>query len=119
MLRYPADRARNAMAAARRAEQRGANQSAGRGAIHISGQRGSRPLPRYARAAVTRQARKAARKRRLFADAMEVSPERAVAEGPEFGGSAAEAAADPEHDETLEQRAGFKSDFPGIFAAQE
>src|SRR5579863_7766498 len=111
MLRYPADHATNATAPATRAGQRGASQSTGRGAIHISGQRGSRPLPKYARVAVTRQARKAARKRRLFADAMEVSPERAVAEGPEFVGSAAEAAADPEHHEALEQRARFKSDF--------
>src|SRR5579872_7477533 len=105
MLRYPADHATNATAAARRAEQRGASQSTGRGAIHISGQRGSSPLPKYARAAVRRQARRAAKRRRLFADAMEVSPERAMTEGPEFFGSAAEAAADPEHHEALEQRA--------------
>lgn len=48
-----------------------------------------------------------------------MSPEGAVTESAEFIGGAAEAAADPEHDEPLQQSASFERDFPGVAAAQE
>lgn len=42
-----------------------------------------------------------------------------MTEGPEFVGGAGEASADPEHDESLEEGAGFEGHLPGIVAAEK
>src|SRR5262249_35907740 len=116
-FKQPVSRARKATSAALRQDVRSANQSTGRGANHMRGERGSSPLPKYTRTAVAAIASTPESRRcELFVDSMEVPPKGTVAECAKFIGVHAEAAAEVQRHHALQECAQFKGDFPGIGA---
>src|ERR1700744_1161528 len=107
--------ARNATTAALRQPLCRAKSNIGSGANQRSGHNGLRPLPNQTNTAADAITRSAIpRGRYLAANAMKIPPEGSAAEGAEASGRHSHAAAEVEHDESLQECAHFEGDLPRI-----
>src|SRR5690242_10702431 len=96
-----------------------ANSSTGRGANHISGQKGSGPVPKNtSNAMASVAATPSPRRFTSSAYAIEISPERAPVERAELGGAHGHAVPEVEHDEAVGEGAHLEGDLPVVVLLQ-
>src|SRR3954470_5166804 len=115
----PASHAIAAAIAARHQEAPAAYTSTGSGAIQTAGHQGCIPVPSQTSAAVSTTATMAApARRRSCADAMQIPPDAAPDQGAKLTRATADASAEVEHHEALQQRTELERDLPGVVGPQ-